>query len=280
MKEITNGVYSILLKGEGLSPLNNIYCIEGNKYSAIIDPGFGNQEIEQIQEIESAILSLHAKKPVRWVLLTDWYDEHISGANRVKALTDAQISCGNAESRILELENNTTSIDKTFSTGDFIDLGDKKITAYSTPGHSEGSTCFFIEKEGLLFSGDCIIPTGTTAINPSEGGDMSDYIKSLNTLHDLKISSILSFHGDPINNPSNYIENLIRTRYERDNKILEILENGEKNIAEIWNIIYGERKLEGYLIEASKKQILAHLMKLELEEKVLALKSSKTYKKI
>lgn len=55
--------------------------------------------------------------------------------------------------------------------GDVFDLGKTKLRALHTPGHSHGHYAFFIEKEGILFSGDVdISPRG-----PWYGGEHSDF---------------------------------------------------------------------------------------------------------
>ena len=62
-----------------------------------------------------------------------------------------------------------------------IKLGNKNIISLKvihTPGHSQGSICFYQEKEKILFSGDTLF---ASAIGRTDlpGGDQNQLIKSI-----------------------------------------------------------------------------------------------------
>ena len=97
---------------------------------------------------------------------------------------------------------------------------------------------------------------------------MKDYLDSLRKIQMFKIDLILSFHGQPISLATERLENLIKIREDRDQQILDILQIKPTSLGEIWENIYGKRDLTGYLLEASKKQIEAHIIKLETEKEV------------
>ena len=46
--------------------------------------------------------------------------------------------------------------DDLFDDGQLTYLDDVELTALHTPGHTEGSTCFYLRREGALFSGDLL----------------------------------------------------------------------------------------------------------------------------
>ena len=97
---------------------------------------------------------------------------------------------------------------------------------------------------------------------------MSDYVESLRKIQASEVNRILSFHGKPIESPKKRLENLIKIREDRDTQILGMLSVNPGSVETIWESIYGERNLTGYLLEASKKQIEAHIIKLETEKKL------------
>ena len=97
---------------------------------------------------------------------------------------------------------------------------------------------------------------------------MKDYLDSLKRIQTYDINLILSFHGSPISSATERLGNLIKIREDRDQAILDILQIKPSSLAAIWDNIYGKRELTGYLLEASKKQIEAHIIKLETEKKV------------
>ncbi len=47
---------------------------------------------------------------------------------------------------------------KPFSDGKEFDLGSKTVKAYLTPGHTNGSVCFKVENDNIVFVGDALIP--------------------------------------------------------------------------------------------------------------------------
>lgn len=69
--------------------------------------------------------------------------------------------------------------------GDFIKEGDiltfgnnRKIEVISTPGHTPGGLCFYMEEEKLLFSGDSLFQ-GSIGRTDFPGGSEKDLIQSL-----------------------------------------------------------------------------------------------------
>jgi glyoxylase-like metal-dependent hydrolase (beta-lactamase superfamily II) len=55
---------------------------------------------------------------------------------------------------------------------------DLAVTALHTPGHTEGSTCFYFERERVLFSGDVVF-RGNTGRWDLPGGDREQMERSL-----------------------------------------------------------------------------------------------------
>jgi glyoxylase-like metal-dependent hydrolase (beta-lactamase superfamily II) len=83
--------------------------------------------------------------------------------------------------------------------GDTIDLGDTTLTALHLPGHSPGSVALFQPDEGWLFSGDVVydLAEGEELLDGMTGGNVRDYIDSLNRIAGLPISVVYPGHGAP-----------------------------------------------------------------------------------
>ncbi len=80
--------------------------------------------------------------------------------------------------------------------GSVIAFGNTKLTVLATPGHSQGSLCFYCEEEGILFSGDTLF-CGSMGRTDLEGGNMSSMIKSLRRLSELPDETeVHCGHGD------------------------------------------------------------------------------------
>lgn len=87
--------------------------------------------------------------------------------------------------------------DKTFVDKDILHIGDLDLEVRSTPGHSEGSTCYCLLGK-MVFTGDSLIQN-TPVITTFPGGNKADfenvaspYLKKLS-----KNSIIMPGHGDP-----------------------------------------------------------------------------------
>jgi glyoxylase-like metal-dependent hydrolase (beta-lactamase superfamily II) len=81
--------------------------------------------------------------------------------------------------------------------GDVFEIGRLRIRAITTPGHTEGSTCFHVEGTHLLFTGDTLFPGGPGATH-FPGGDFGMITKSIVGLFDVfpDDTIVLPGHGD------------------------------------------------------------------------------------
>ncbi len=140
----------------------------------IVDPGDNARLIN---------LRIHENnyKPVA-ILLTHGHWDHIGAAKEIKNEYDIPIVASAAEEKVLtDPRVNLSSMfggaaivkaNRFVNDGDEIEYAGLKIKVISTPGHTCGSVCFYIEENGVLFSGDTLFaasygrtdfPTGSTA---------------------------------------------------------------------------------------------------------------------
>ena len=75
-------------------------------------------------------------------------------------------------------------------------LNEIDIKALPTPGHTQGSTCFYSEKESLLISGDTVFADGYFGRTDLIGGSDSDMKASLRYLSTLRVEALLPGHGN------------------------------------------------------------------------------------
>lgn len=148
--------------------------------------------------------------------------------------------------------------------GQTIDLGGGvRVMVLHTPGHSVDSVCYYLEDEGVLFTGDTIL--GST---PTTVGDLFDYMASLERLKSLpNLRVICPGHGPLVEKPREYIEEYIRHRNEREQQILAVLaEGGEMTSWDIMMRIYTD--VDPRLRRAADGNVRTHLRKLEKEGRV------------
>ncbi|WP_167957472.1 MBL fold metallo-hydrolase [Anaerosporobacter faecicola] len=76
--------------------------------------------------------------------------------------------------------------------GDFIDLGDRRITVLHTPGHSPGHMCFWEAEREYLFTGDLVYKDTLFAYYPST--DPQAYLQSLEKIAELPVKRVFPGH--------------------------------------------------------------------------------------
>jgi glyoxylase-like metal-dependent hydrolase (beta-lactamase superfamily II) len=108
---------------------------------------------------------------VRRVLTTHGHFDHIQAVTQVR---DAGIDVGIAG----EDASMLPSYDFVIPDDDVIEVGDLRLRAVHTPGHTPGSTSFVLEGHPIVFSGDTLFPggPGTTKF---EYGDFDQIIESI-----------------------------------------------------------------------------------------------------
>ncbi|NLT19795.1 MAG: MBL fold metallo-hydrolase [Syntrophomonadaceae bacterium] len=110
-----------------------------------------------------------------------------------------------------------------FNDLDQLDLGNRQITAVHLPGHTAGHFGFYLEKEGILFSGDIdLVPTGPWY--SSNSASVGDLIKSVQRIEEMAPRLIVPSHRR-IQDENLYekLRQYIRVVHERNDRILEIL---------------------------------------------------------
>jgi glyoxylase-like metal-dependent hydrolase (beta-lactamase superfamily II) len=160
--------------------------------------------------------------------------------------------------------------DKTFEPDRILDHGDTVETAeltlevIHTPGHASNHLCYLDAESGWLFTGDHIINGSTVVIDPPDG-NMSDYLRSLESLMDRVLTTIAPGHGDPIDSPYEAIDWMIRHRLEREAKVVASLEaHSNSTLSELLPHVYGD--VHERLYDVAERSLLAHLIKLERDE--------------
>jgi glyoxylase-like metal-dependent hydrolase (beta-lactamase superfamily II) len=98
------------------------------------------------------------------------------------------------EATLHRLVGGAFQIDRVLEDGDVVDLGaDVRLRVVHTPGHTDGSVCFFWEAEGYLFSGDAVQGHGWRAGIAPRYTDLS-YLASLDRIEALGASTLCMGH--------------------------------------------------------------------------------------
>jgi glyoxylase-like metal-dependent hydrolase (beta-lactamase superfamily II) len=240
-------------------PGTNTYLIGTGKRRILLDTGQGRDAYLPVLD---TALEQAGCEGIQEIVLTHGHEDHIGGAKsvieRYGALKISKRPCAGIDERH---EVAITPIGE----GSVVRTEGATLRAIHAPGHAEDHLCFILEEEGALFSGDNVLGIGTTLI-PSQGGDLLQYLDSLDRLLAQKPGVIYPAHGPLIRDGEAKIREYIAHRLEREDQILAALREGSLAVAEIVTRVYA-----GYpasLHWAAGETVGSHLRKLETEGRV------------
>ncbi|MDR4532696.1 MBL fold metallo-hydrolase [Glutamicibacter sp. PS] len=153
---VTSGTFS--LDGGTWEVDNNVWLIGDEQRVVVIDPAHEPEKI----------LAAIGEREVQAVLLTHGHDDHIRAAGDFADQVQAPVYLNPADSMLWEaVYGQERAVDQEIADGDSFEIAGTTLRALHTPGHSPGSTCFYVEDLGVLFSGDTLFNGGPGATGRS-----------------------------------------------------------------------------------------------------------------
>ncbi len=168
---------------------NNAYLLvdEKSKQAAVIDPALsGNQILAKSAEFDAKI---------GFILNTHGHMDATADDASIRSVTGAKVAIFEVDAPRLEKNARETrwflpapppaiKADLLLKEGSELKLGDIAIHTLHTPGHTEGSVCFYVESAGLLFTGDTLY-AGSCGRTDVFGGSPAKMVFSLRRLKEL-----------------------------------------------------------------------------------------------
>lgn len=180
---------------------NGTYLVVDERRDAIvIDPAQGEREI--MRAVRAEDLRLLA------ILNTHGHADHIWANAPVKEATRARLAIHRLDAYRLAAatrpaptgliaEVPEAGADDLLDEGPVTYLRDMRVEALHTPGHTEGSTCFWLPDEAVLFSGDVLF-AGNIGRVDLPGGDPAAMEASLRRVAELpERTKVYPGHGPP-----------------------------------------------------------------------------------
>ena len=181
---------------------NNVYLVidEAAKQAVAIDTGLGGDALlAKAKEVGVQIV---------YILNTHGHADHAADDASLKAAASAKL--GIFEVDAYRLERNAkeskwflpappppATADLLLKEGTTIQIGGISLETLHTPGHTEGSCCFYDEADGVLFSGDTLF-AGSCGRTDTLGASPAKMKASLRRLAELPPETkVLPGHGPP-----------------------------------------------------------------------------------
>ncbi len=161
----------------------SIFGDEQTREAIVVDPG---DEIDRI----TGVLEKHQLR-VKAIVITHAHIDHVAGAHRLRALTNAPVYMNDRDKQLLNLlavqakwvgmeAPPRPEIDCSSSDGTLLTLGEAAFHVLDTPGHTPGSQCLWIPSENKLVAGDTLFRNsiGRTDL---PGGNSRQILSSIKT---------------------------------------------------------------------------------------------------
>ena len=156
---VTSGTFS--LDGGTWDVDNNVWIVGNDEECVIIDSPHD----------AAAIINQVRSRKVLAILQTHAHNDHIGAAREVADAVGAPIYLNPEDLVLWEQVYPDAKPDRELNDGDVFEVGGAALRSIHTPGHSPGSTCFYLESEGTVFTGDTLFNGGPGAT----GRSYSDY---------------------------------------------------------------------------------------------------------
>ena len=246
------------------NPMHPVYTtiyLVGRGQVLTIDSG---EDQERYRWMLKGYLAATEKAEVALSGITHHHRDHSANLKWLRDQFKAEVYVHDLGEPILHDQLPETGV-HTMHDGQAIDVNGVRVIVMHTPGHSVDSVCYYLEDEGVLFSGDTML--GST---PTTVGDLFDYMASLERISKLpNLKVICPGHGPLIENPREYIIEYIHHRNEREQQIVSALkEGGEMTSWDIMMKIYTD--VDQRLRRAADGNVRTHLRKLEKEGRIKA----------
>ena len=152
---VTSGTFS--LDGGTWDVDNNVWIVGNDEECVIVDSPHD----------AAAIINQVKGRKVLAILQTHAHNDHIGAARDVADAVGAPIYLNPEDLVLWEQVYPDSKPDRELADGDVFEVAGATLRAIHTPGHSPGSTCFYLESEGTVFTGDTLFNGGPGATGRS-----------------------------------------------------------------------------------------------------------------
>lgn len=239
-------------ESEPMRPASTNIYIVGQNQVLTIDSG---EAIDKFRWMLRGYLAAVEQAEIGLAAITHHHFDHSGNLKHVHEQLNAEVAVPHNALNLLRGRLPKQDV-RTFHDGQTLDLdGGVKVHILETPGHSVDSLCYYIEEDGVLFTGDTVLGVGTTVV-----ADLAAYMSSLRRLLDLPNLRILCpGHGPLIHDARERLQLYLDHRQMREDQVLQQLQDGQpKTSWQIMEAVYGDQ-IDKRLRRAADGNVQAHL---------------------
>lgn len=238
----------------------SIYLVgpEGRQ-SLTIDSG---EAIERYQWFLKGYLAAVEQEEIGIAAITHHHSDHSGNLKWAKSALGANVAIPKGGRRLLT-GRIPREVDQ-LEDGQTLKLGKGvNVEILATPGHSVDSLCYYIEDEGVLFTGDTLLGSSTTTVS-----NLGDYRRSLERLLKLpNLRVICPGHGKIVRDPRKRLKAYVEHRNMRERQVLDALKgNVQLSSWDIMMKMYPD--VNPRLRRAAEGNVRSHLDQLAAEGQI------------
>ena len=163
--------------------------------------------------------------------------------------------------------------DRTVTDGEILDVGAKLECIY-TPGHAPGSVCYRFGEEGVVFTGDHLLPdtTPNPTLTVSKNGELKrsrslpQYMTSLRKLQSVDESIGFGGHGGRIDDIHARTDEILAHHLKRKDEIANMIDDNPMTPYEIMSKVFPNLAMTESF--AGLSEVIGHLDLLEEEDRI------------
>ena len=157
------------------------------------------------------------------------------------------------------------------------DLAGRTMRVRWTPGHTDHHAVLVDHRDGILFSGDHVLPriTSNVGLYPYTRDDpLGDFLDALRRVRDLPVKRVLPAHGEPFDDLKGRVEEILAHHDARLDAVLAALGSHERDAYSVARDLFPVLR-SAHEERFALAETLAHLRHLEREGRVEMLDGSR-----
>lgn len=259
------GIHNIVTDLQHATGVTNTYLVVGSQAAAFVDtgwdrPGEAQARIDYWRKLGAP--------PLAAIVVTHRHAPHWQNAPAIqRACGNPPIIASHVEQPVIDARMQGAQVDRAVRDGETLSLGGYSLQFVEAPGHTYGSLAVYVPEIRALFSGDTVMGTGTSVVNPDEG-DLTLYLQTLQKFLGLEAAVIYPGQGPVVTDPRSRLESLIAHRHAREAQILALLARAPSSPDDIVAALYAD--VRDGVRHLARNQVVSHLLKLEKEGRAVA----------